>query len=746
MASVLPSRLLGHIGGNFFVFDPRSHRVDDFDILSYTWGTETDPYQCGIDGVTWDVTISREKLEDIKRLMLSSNTQYMWVDCVCINQADAREKSAEISKMYEYYRNASRCHILVDMPEVWNPQDIVDNLKFLDHVLSHMGGAALGSEAMGLTENLTNRLSAWGNQEWTFGVDKLTVRAAAIDLGVLNCYSTCISHVRSLFDNLYFSRMWTFQEMILGKNIIMWGINPERTSCIGELHTWMDLATDSKDKAYKLQAWIENCRVLKTGSVNAILRIIEEDNLILNSLQTQVKGISCARADIINGGPNWWRENYKGISNIFSAVSIRPRKCKQRVDIFRGLLGVFSGLFTAEEIESDMSGDDVDRISFNFFKQLSTKTGHAWTKLAISSGERGGWDWIPVVQNYGGAMTTDLFAGVVNLGRLKQKGQAKAMAMTGIQGVPRKYMKILLRQENSGFQFVFKGCNCGKEVKTGVFKSEPIPTYDQPRNVVKDETGRILVQCATILGSIMDPGYDVIEYRRRLLRKLQPNWNISDPSAKPTGWIDRCVSGTFWENPDPLYFKTHNLSMNYRMVDITSCESRLANESTASISCEVRVNCGCTIIAPFSLIFEAITAVEGSFLGDTSATLDEDNRIVLKDGLGLVQVGDIGRTFNLVAFGGDVNSHKIYSSSCRSTKVDKPAIPRLPWPGGRALVPEEFSHDIMDMMREYGYVETGGSGNLLICRNHPMDQYKIIGVCIDEFIPIKKGRHTVTIR
>jgi hypothetical protein len=56
-----------------------------------------------------------------------------------------------------------------------------------------------------------------------------------------------------------------------------------------------------------------------------------------------------------------------------------------------------------------------------------------------------------VVENYGEVMTTDCFAGVVNLGRLKQKGQAKATAMTGISGVPRNYMKILLSQENRGF-------------------------------------------------------------------------------------------------------------------------------------------------------------------------------------------------------------------------------------------------------------------------------------------------------
>jgi hypothetical protein len=152
------------------------------------------------------------------------------------------------------------------------------------------------------------------------------------------------------------------------------------------------------------------------------------------------------------------------------------------------------------------------------------------------------------------------------------------------------------------------------------------------------------------------------------------------------------------------------------------------------------------IVAPFPLIFEAITAVYGSFLGDSYATLDGDNRIVLKDGVGLVQVGDIGRTFNLVAFGGDIDAHKSYASSCRNTKVDKPAIPKSLWPSGRALIRDEFKHDITDMMRDYGYVETGGNGNLLVCRNHPLDQYKIIGVCIDESIANKNGRKTVTLR
>ncbi|KAL2674186.1 hypothetical protein Neosp_012635 [[Neocosmospora] mangrovei] len=658
MSSGLPLRLLCHDNGNFFVVDPAVHHVTSFDILSYTWGPEVEPYDCRLGGVTWNVKINPNKLEDIKRLMMAADVKYVWADCVCINQTDDDEKATEIPKMFEYYKNAERCHLLLEMKEEWIPQKIVDDLKFIDHVLYHMRGAALASEAVGLTGNLIHRLDQWANAEWNFDISQPTVRSAAIDMGVINCYSTCINRVTSLFENDYFSRVWTFQEMILGKNITMWGINPDNIFYIGQLHTWMDLAIDCTDKAVKLRDWIENGRFLKTAAVSAILRVIGEDILSLVSLQTQVTGINSARTDIINGGSYWWRENYKGISNIFSAISLKPRECGHTADIFRGLLGIFS-----------------------------------------------------------------------------------------LIGTPRKFMKIRLSQGNGDFQFIFKGCNCGKKVKTGFLSKEPIPTYDQPRDVVKDETGRTLVQCATILGAIMDPGRNnLVEYRRRLLQKLHPMWDTTDPMAKPVGWEDRSVSGTFWENPNIIGFRAHNLSMNYRMVSITKCGSRLANGSTASINCHVTVNCGCTIVAPFALIFEAITAVENSSLGKTAVSLDDDGRIVLQDGLGLVQVGDVGKAFDLIAFSGDIHAHKLYAASCRKKKETEPVGHAVPLPSGRALVREEFTHDVTDMMRNYGYVHTGGSGNLLLSRKHALDPYKIIGVCIDEFIQNKKGEGPVTIQ
>jgi hypothetical protein len=208
MSSHFPRRVLRNSNGKFSVVDPRSSGTNHFEfvIISYTWGQEVAPYKCGIDGVDWDVTIAVEKLEDIKRLMITAGVQHLWVDCVCINQVNDMEKAAEISKMYEYYRNAQKCHILLEMEQVWNPQDIVNDLKFLDHILAHMRGAALASEAMGLSANFKARLSTWADKEgeqWTFPVEKSTARSAAIDMGVLNCYSTCISKGNPALNSLF---------------------------------------------------------------------------------------------------------------------------------------------------------------------------------------------------------------------------------------------------------------------------------------------------------------------------------------------------------------------------------------------------------------------------------------------------------------------------------------------------------------------------------------------------------------
>lgn len=750
MEPVLPSRLLALHHDRFFVFDPRPHprreNVERFDIVSYRWGEPAQAYDCGIDGVAWEVTISLQKIGDIQRLMRSAHAPYLWVDCLCINQSDKKEKAAEIAKMHSYYKMASKCHVLIDMVEPWEPQRIVKDLSVVNHVVSAMSGAALASEAVTLSKTVANDLGHWANQTWAFPLAESTVQLAAIDRGVVNCYATCVDRVRRLFANLYFSRVWTFQEMLLGKEINMWGINDRAISNIGDFGSWVNLATEATDKAYKIRDWIDKSCVVKSDLVKAVLNVLALDILSLEALRTQVCGIDSARTDILAGGADWWVGNSKGVSNVFSAISIQPRECQEKADIFKGLLGVFSGLFTPDEIESQMTGQDMNAISFAFFRQLSVKTKVAWTRLVLSSGKREAWGWIPVLGPHNRPMTTDCFAGVVRLGRLVHRGPralASPYAMTGIRGLPRPYMEVRLRHEpDRGCRFEFRGCNVGKTIKTGFWGREPIPGHGPCRTVVTDATGRTMVQCATILAFLMDPGQDAVRYRRRLLGRLQPKWRTTDANAKPDRWEDRCVDGHLeWECP--VDFRVHNRSVDYKMVDVTGYGSRLHNDSTADLVCEVRVNCGCTLTAPFCMVLEGITAVQGSFLGRASASLDPSGRIALSDGLGLVQVGDAGQAFRLVAFAGDVRAHRWYAARCRNTKFGEIANAKLQWPTGRVLVPQDFRHGMTAILRNYGYVKTGGSGNLLIFRNHPLAYYKVAGVCIDDNIPSKKSQQVL---
>ena len=145
-----------------------------------------------------------------------------------------------------------------------------------------------------------------------------------------------------------------------------------------------------------------------------------------------------------------------------------------------------------------------------------------------------------------------------------------------------------------------------------------------------------------------------------------------------------------------------------------------------------------------------------SSLGGISVSLDQQDRITLSDGLGLVQVSD-NKTFKLIATGGDIDYHKDYATRCRSVKNHKPVYTKKKIPQGRALVREEFTHGIADAMRDYAYVDltvktmrdmdvVRGPGNLFLCRNHVVAPYRIIGVCIDNEIANKGGRSEVTIR
>ncbi|GAB1314691.1 hypothetical protein MFIFM68171_04901 [Madurella fahalii] len=165
--------------------------------------------------------------------------------------------------------------------------------------------------------------------------------------------------------------------MLLGKQINMWGINDKTIFNIGEFGTCVNLAIEAMDKAPKIRDWIDEFRVVKTDSVKAILSsILVLDILSLKGLRTQVRGIDSARTDILTG----WTGGLIG-----GRVNDGRRRTPSK-----GSSAPFSGLFTPDEIESQMTGHNMNAISFAFFRQLSVTTKVPWARLVLSTGDTRG--------------------------------------------------------------------------------------------------------------------------------------------------------------------------------------------------------------------------------------------------------------------------------------------------------------------------------------------------------------------
>ncbi len=269
MASTPRYLLHRHDGNQFSIVETGGHSYD-YDIVSYCWGDPVDKYDYNhvreedeidgwdsekdrIDGLNWDIEIRREKVDWFKRLMHFKDVEYLWADSICINKNDKEQEAEELSKMFQYYKvriktsracslslavsraragsmrltlgiltdmflctqSARNCYIQIDMPELFDPHQIADDLKLLDHIISNIRGASMVMDTMKLSPNLEARLTQWTKTPWIHrGLSEAAARSAGMDIGVMNCYNTCVSHVKSLFDNEYFTRVWTFQEMI----------------------------------------------------------------------------------------------------------------------------------------------------------------------------------------------------------------------------------------------------------------------------------------------------------------------------------------------------------------------------------------------------------------------------------------------------------------------------------------------------------------------------------------------------
>jgi len=77
-----------------------------YEALSYAWGVEQDSQRISLDSQPFSISPTLESA--LRRLRLAKSPRKLWVDCLCINQEDVAERSAQVSLMQDIYTDSQR--------------------------------------------------------------------------------------------------------------------------------------------------------------------------------------------------------------------------------------------------------------------------------------------------------------------------------------------------------------------------------------------------------------------------------------------------------------------------------------------------------------------------------------------------------------------------------------------------------------------------------------------------------------
>lgn len=77
-----------------------------YEALSYVWGDQSTKHQIMVDEYAMDITLNLYNA--LCYLRHDTRLRTLWVDAICINQADHKEKNHQVMRMRDIYSNASR--------------------------------------------------------------------------------------------------------------------------------------------------------------------------------------------------------------------------------------------------------------------------------------------------------------------------------------------------------------------------------------------------------------------------------------------------------------------------------------------------------------------------------------------------------------------------------------------------------------------------------------------------------------
>ena len=222
-------RLLHRVGKEPLAFTLRTHKIEyppQYRALSYAWAAQEKDKTVlcySQNGNVQSVVKITQTIEDALS-ELSQESMPIWVDAVCINQADHLEKNQQVMLMHRIYR---RAHDVA----IWLGKQQDDSALALDMLTWIAAPPTLGSEDMSLPRYpaLQHHLEHAGTSLYLNHVQNLAavlhrskvVPTSRLDfrrLGLPDFDDDIWAALGSVLSPRWFLRLWTLQELLLARD------------------------------------------------------------------------------------------------------------------------------------------------------------------------------------------------------------------------------------------------------------------------------------------------------------------------------------------------------------------------------------------------------------------------------------------------------------------------------------------------------------------------------------------------
>ena len=266
-----------------------------YDALSYVWGDTNDriPIKCNGE----DLKITPSLHIALLQLRQGKEEHDIWIDQICINQDDVRERQQQVSLMREIYTLAERVIVWLgpadnDTPLVWSLLKELRKLRdFKAPEVYHLARSESRSLGSGIFDQSNHSQTSSSANIGSKSLPDLPP-GAALEWKAMERF----------FKRPWFTRMWTFQEVVLSRDCtvycgnywILWSALSD--ACKGIDKAGYDIYLD---QIHGGVAAIQRQRLVLGNGIRSALRNLLEDNRTRKA--TEPKDMIYALRGLIDG-------------------------------------------------------------------------------------------------------------------------------------------------------------------------------------------------------------------------------------------------------------------------------------------------------------------------------------------------------------------------------------------------------------------------------------------------------------